>query len=142
MPERILTTQPAGSTWIIEGIGRAAYAFKLVKLNRIEPNSELVAIKVPDSTPEIIAAHAFTDEQALLARVRYNRLVDIFLGLAAYSLQNHLRTSVKGIGQIEIDEIYVGVDRHGCQFVIPVQAKGGKRQALRGSNQARYSLHH
>lgn len=125
MPERILSTQPTGSTWIIEGIGRASYAFKLVKLNRIEPNPELVAIKVPDSTPEIIAAHAFTDEQALLARVRYNRLVDIFLGLAAYSLQNHLRTSVKGIGQIEIDEIYVGVDRHGCQFVIPVQAKGG-----------------
>ena len=30
-----------------------------------------------------------------------------------------------GIGQIEIDEIYVGIDRHGRQFVVPVQAKGG-----------------
>jgi hypothetical protein len=29
------------------------------------------------------------------------------------------------VGQIEIDEIYVGIDRHGRQFVVPVQAKGG-----------------
>ena len=36
-----------------------------------------------------------------------------------------MRTSVKGIGQIETDELYVGVDKRGCQYVIPVQAKGG-----------------
>ncbi|GMV40347.1 MAG: hypothetical protein AMXMBFR64_20630 [Myxococcales bacterium] len=60
--------------------------------------------------------------------VRYNRLIDLFLGLATYSLQNHLRTTVKGIGQIEIDEVYVGVDKHGRQFVIPIQAKGGSDQ--------------
>ncbi|MDP2679684.1 MAG: hypothetical protein Q8O85_13320, partial [Rhodoferax sp.] len=56
---------------------------------------------------------------------RYNRLVDVFLGITAFSLQNHLRTTVKDVGQIEIDEIYVGIDRHGRQFVVPVQAKGG-----------------
>lgn len=66
------------------------------------------------------------DEQALLAKVRYNRLIDIFLGIAASSLQNHLRTTVKGIGQIEIDELYVGLDRNGAQYVVPVQAKGGR----------------
>ncbi len=57
--------------------------------------------------------------------MRYNRLIDIFLGLTTYSLQNHLRTHVKGMGQIEIDEIYVGLNRNGAQYVIPVQAKGG-----------------
>jgi len=60
--------------------------------------------------------------------VRYNRLIDIFLGIVSYSLQNHLQTSVKDMGQIEIDEVYVGVNKHGQQFVIPVQAKGGKDQ--------------
>ncbi len=35
---------------------------------------------------------------------------------------------MKDIGQIEIDEIYVGVDKHGRQYVIPVQAKGGRDQ--------------
>lgn len=128
MPEKVLATQPKGMEWVIEGIGRSRYVFKLVKINRIVPNTKLIVVKVPDATPEIISAYALTDEQALLAKVRYNRLVDIFLGIASYSLQNHLRTTVEGIGQIEIDEIYVGVDRHGRQYVLPVQAKGGSDQ--------------
>lgn len=128
MPETILATQPQGLEWIIEGKGTAQYAFKLARINRIVPNAELVTIKIPEGTPEIISAYSLSDEQALLAKIRYNRIIDVFLGLAAYSLQNHLRTTVKGIGQIEIDEIYVGVDRQGRQYVIPVQAKGGNDQ--------------
>lgn len=125
LPESVRATAARGREWIIEGAGRARYRFKQVKLNRIVPREELLAIKVPDATPEIIGAYALSDEQALLARVRYNRLVDIFLGITAFSLQNHLRTTVKDLGQIEIDEVYVGIDRHGRQFVVPVQAKGG-----------------
>ena len=128
MPQTIIDTQPEGMEWIIEGSGRALYSFKLVKINRIIPNPELIAIKIPDATPEIIALYSLSDEQALLAKVRYNRLIDIFLGITSYSLQNHLRTTVSGIGQIEIDEIYVGIDQQGCQYIIPVQAKGGKDQ--------------
>ncbi|MBN2684522.1 MAG: hypothetical protein JXR40_04540 [Pontiellaceae bacterium] len=125
LPDSIMSTATDGREWIIEGAGRAKYRFKQVKLGKIEPRPELITIKIPDSTPEIISAYALNDEQALLAIVRYNRLVDIFLGITAYSLQNHLRTTVDGIGQIEIDEIYVGLDRQGRQFVVPVQAKGG-----------------
>ena len=99
--------------------------FRLVRQAKIFPNSSLVEIKVPNATPEIVGAYALSDEQALLAKARYNRLVDLFLGLTAYSLQNHLRTTVQGIGQLEIDEIYVGVDSSGSQYVLPVQAKGG-----------------
>lgn len=126
LPDKIRKTAKEGHHWIIVGAGRARYRFCQTVLNRIVPRTDLVAIKVPDATPEIIARYALGDEQALLAKVRYNRLIDIFLGLATYSLQNHLRTSVEGIGQIEIDEIYVGLNRNGAQFVIPVQAKGGR----------------
>jgi len=128
LPQRILATQPHGQEWLIEGAGRAKYEFRLVPINRIIPNPNLVTTKIPDATPEIIAASSLSDEQALLAKVRYNRLIDIFLGVTAYSLQNHLRTTVKGTGQIEIDEVYVGIDKHGCQYIIPVQAKGGTDQ--------------
>lgn len=114
--------------WIIEPAGRAKYRFRLAKISRVVPRTDLIAIKIPDSTPEIIVAYALNDEQALLAKVRYNRLIDIFLGAAVYSLQNHLRTTVKEIGQIEIDELYVGVDKSGSQYIIPVQAKGGNDQ--------------
>lgn len=128
LPPEVLATQPPGMEWIIEGAGRSAYRFRLVRINRIVPRADLVRIAIPDATPELIRAYALDDEQALLAIVRYNRLIDTFLGLTTYSLQNHLRTTVKGIGQIEIDELYIGLDKRGCHYVIPVQAKGGKDQ--------------
>ncbi len=128
LPQRILATQPKGLEWIIEGAGTARYRFRLVSATRIIPSENLVTIGIPDATPELIRAYALDDEQALLAVVRYNRLIDTFLGLTTYSLQNHLRTTVQGIGQIEIDELYFGLDRNGCHYAIPVQAKGGKDQ--------------
>ena len=128
LPEKILKTQTSGRQWIIEGVGKARYRFRLAKENRIVPSANRVTIKIPDSTPELIASYAQSDEQALLAKVRYNRLVDIFLGLTTYSLQNHLRATVSSGAQMEIDELYVGIDKEGCHYVIPVQAKGGSDQ--------------
>lgn len=128
LPDSILRTQPDGQEWIIVGTGVAQYSFRLVGVSRIVPNENLVEVKVPDATPEVIRQYSFSDEQALLAIVRYNRLIDVFLGLTAFSLQNHLRTTVAGTGQIEIDEIYVGIDSRGSHYVIPVQAKGGTDQ--------------
>ncbi len=128
LPNSILATQPDGREWIIEGAGKGRYKFKLVTTTRIVPRDDLVVIDIPDATPELIRAHKLDDEQALLAMVRYNRLIDTFLGLTTYSLQNHLRTTVKGMGQIEIDELYIGMDKRGCHYVIPVQAKGDKDQ--------------
>ncbi|MGO8790478.1 MAG: endonuclease [Terriglobia bacterium] len=127
LPKAIVETAGPGREWIIELAGRAVYRFRLAKLANILPNPHLMAIKIPDSTPEIIASYALTDEQSLLAKVRYNRLMDVFLGLTTYSLQNHLRTTVKAMGntQIEIDEVYVGLNKYGEHFVLPVQAKGG-----------------
>ena len=138
LPDSIRGTANPGLEWIIEGAGRAKYKFIQSKLSRISPREDLITVKIPDSTPEIIQRNAKGDEQALLAKVRYNRLVDIFLGVVAYSLQNHLRTTVKGMGQIEIDEVYVGVNSNGLQFVIPVQAKGGSDK--HGATQTRQDI--
>jgi hypothetical protein len=128
LPDRILATQPSGMEWLITMAGKGKYRFILFSLSRVTPNKDLMLIAVPDSTPEIIRSYALDDEQALLAIIRYNRLVDVFLGITTYSLQNHLRTTVSDIGQIEIDELYVGIDKFGCHYIIPVQAKGGKDQ--------------
>ncbi|MGP8225118.1 MAG: hypothetical protein ACLQGT_03080 [Terracidiphilus sp.] len=127
LPAEISETAPKGKAWIIEGAGRSLYRFRLsdIEATTIDPRNDIATTKIPDSTPEIVTAYALGDEQALLAIVRYNRLIDIFLGLTTYSLQNHLRTHVKDMGQIEIDEVYVGLNRNGAHFVIPVQAKGG-----------------
>lgn len=125
LPQSILATQPQGRSWLILGDGDARYRFRLNALTHLRPTNGLLVRKIPDATPEIISRYALTDEQALLAKVRYNRLIDIFLGIAAYSLQNHLRTKIPNYGQIEIDELYVGLDSRGAQYIVPVQAKGG-----------------
>lgn len=128
-PKEILQTCKGEEQWTIEGIGDAKYRFKLYSTGaKITPNPNLYQIKIPDATPEIITKYAVSDEQALLARVRYNRLIDIFTGITTYSLQNHLRTKIPSIGQIEIDEIYVGLNKKGQHFIIPVQAKIGNDQ--------------
>jgi len=124
LPDKILKTCPKDKQWIILPAGRSKYRFQIVDILEIKPNPNLLQIKIPDSTPGIISNYCLSDEQALLAKLRYNRLVDIFTRVTCYSLQNHLRTTVPHIGQIETDEIYVGLDRNGNHFVFPVEAKG------------------
>jgi len=126
LPDSIRSLAPAGREWIIRAAGRSKYRFALVAEWSVVPNPNWSAIKVPDSTPGLIEKYALSDEQALLAKLRYNRLIDIFTGVTCYSLQNHLRTTVANMGQVETDEIYVGVDRFGAHYVIPIQAKGGR----------------
>lgn len=128
LPKTITEKAPGGKTWVITSRGRAQYQFEASSASRVTPSASRFVTKVPDATPEIIRDNTLGDEQALLATVRYNRLIDTFLGLTTYSLQTHWRTTAKGIGQLEVDEVYVAVDRHGTQFIIPVQAKTGSDQ--------------
>lgn len=128
LPKKIQDTCNPGMEWIIKGVpgtDDARYRFRMVPETKIAPQAGRFVIKVPDATPEIVTQHKMNDEQALLAKLRYNRLIDIFTGVTTYSLQNHLRTKVSGV-QIEIDELYLGVGTHGTQYVIPVQAKVGR----------------
>ncbi len=126
LPENIRKLAASDEEWLIRPAGKSRYKFGLVRKVALASNPSLSKIKVPDATPGIIARYALNDEQALLARLRYNRLVDIFLGITCYSLQNHLRTSVSALGQVETDEVYMGIDRGGAHYVVPVQAKGGR----------------
>ena len=124
LPDSIRRMAPPGKEWIIEPAGRSVYGFVAASFSIVSPAENLVETKLPDATLGIIALYALTDEQAILAKLRYNRLIDIFTGVTSYSLQSHLRTSVEEMGQIETDEIYVGIDKRGMHYVFPVQAKG------------------
>jgi hypothetical protein len=130
LPDDILATAPEDMPWVIRLSGIGRYRFKQTPryLANIRPASGKVVTKVPDATPSIITKNRLNDEQALLAMLRYNRLVDIFTGVTCYSLQNHLRTTVENLGQTETDEVYLGVDKRGVQYVFPVQAKGRKER--------------
>jgi hypothetical protein len=124
LPQTILDRQPAGLEWAILPNGRSKYRFAALPFATIAPRQGLAVTKIPDSTPGIIERYALSDEQSLLAKLRYNRLLDIYAGVTAYPLQSHLRTAIDE-GQLETDEVYVGIDRRGAHYVFPIQAKGG-----------------
>lgn len=126
LPQSIIQKQPAGLEWVIFPAGRGKYRFAAVPFAAVTPTQGMSVTKIPDATPGLIEMYALSDEQALLAKLRYNRLLDIYTGVTTYSLQSHLRTTVPDVGQVETDEVYVGVDKHGAQYVFPIQAKGGK----------------
>lgn len=114
--------------------GSAIYILRPVPFNLIEPRMGMRTIRLPDSTPGVIAKYVMSDEQALLAKLRCNRLLDVFTGLATYHLQSHLRTTItinsaidggKSRSQVETDDLYVGLDQHGAHYILPLQAKGG-----------------
>ena len=59
----------------------------------------------------------------MLENLTLGSIIDFLTGLICYSIQNNLRTTVATIGQIEVDEIYVGINKRSTHFVIPWQAK-------------------
>lgn len=93
---------------------------------KTNPNPMRLATQLYDDTPRVVLQSVVGAKQRLLAQIRYNRLVDCFLGATAYSLG--VWSGKVGRELIEIDEVYVAVDKHGRQFIVPVQAKGGKDQ--------------
>lgn len=109
--------------WAIGGAGKGKYKF--IRLNRtpyMTIPEDLKITRILDSTPQIVLKYQSKDEQGLLARVRYNRLIDTFTGLTTYHLQGHFRTTVEN-GQVEIDDLYIGIDTDGKAYILPVEAK-------------------
>jgi hypothetical protein len=120
LPKSILDS----GNWSISGAGKGKYTF--VRLKRspyVQVPDDMEIIRILDATPQIVLKYQGEDEQGVLARIRYNRLVDIFTGLATYHLQGHYRTTVPGIGQVEVDDLYIGIDTDGNGYSLPVEAK-------------------
>jgi hypothetical protein len=70
-----------------------AGANRATRARGIRPREYLVATGIPDATPEIIASYAQSEKQELLAKVRHNPLIDVFLEITCCSLQSHFRTA-------------------------------------------------
>jgi hypothetical protein len=110
--------------WIIKPKGKGNFAF--TKSNRppfFTIQEELASTEILNSLPDIVEKYIQEDEQGLLSAIRYNRLIDIFTGITCFHLQSHIRTTIEGEGQIEIDDLYVGVDRDGNEYILPLEAK-------------------
>jgi len=120
LPDDILNT----GGWIIIPKGKGRFAFR--KTNRssfIEIQEGLAQIEILNAVPEIVEKYAANDEQGLLSLIRYNRLIDIFTNITCFHLQSHIRTTIADEGQVEIDDLYIGIDDEGNEYIIPTEAK-------------------
>ncbi len=79
LPEGIRKT----GHWAIAAAGRGTYAFqRLANPPHFEiPFGDYTPIDIYDAIPEVVEGLLRQDEQSLLTRILYNRLVDIFTGL-------------------------------------------------------------
>ncbi len=119
--------------WALEPAGRGVYAFRRLKnpAHFKVRFGEYTPVDIYNAIPEVVEGLLRYDEQSLLTRVLYNRLVDIFSGLTCFHIQNHYRSFVTGLGEVELDALYVGVDKNGDLFILPLEAKSrGEREMI------------
>ena len=114
---------------------RGEYVFRLLENAPTFhiPFNDFAIIDIPNAIPDVVESFLRVDEQSLLTRILYNRLLDIFTGLTCYHIQNHLRSSATG--QVEIDALYVAVGKNGELTIIPIEAK-----AVRETDIGRYQI--
>ena len=130
LPAKILAT----GHWAIEPAGRGVYGFRsLHNPPQFEvPFGDYAPVDIYNSIPEVVEGLLRQDEQSLLTRVLYNRLVDIFTGLTCFHIQNHYRSYIDSMGEVELDALYVGVDKTGKLFVLPIEAKSRAESEMIG----------
>ncbi len=115
--------------YVLRATGRGKYRLEQAESTIIEiPENQIVEaldltpLPVRRLLPEVLAE---IDEQGLLTVISYCKLLDHFTGLQVYRLRSHVRKSVPGIGQAELDEIDVGVALRDDEVpvVFPIEAK-------------------
>ncbi|MBN2271094.1 MAG: hypothetical protein JXN61_10795 [Sedimentisphaerales bacterium] len=120
LPDAILKS----GNWILLPKGKGKFAFaKTARGPFVEIQQGLAPIEILNALPQIVEKYTANDEQGLLSTIRYNRLIDIFTGVTCFHLQSHIRTTISGEGQIEIDDLYVGLDEDGLEYILPIEAK-------------------
>lgn len=115
--------------FILRAIGRGKYQFEKGSSTIFVPPPstptealDLTPLPVRRLLPETLAA---MDEQAILTIASYCKLFDHFTGLQVHRLRSHVRKSVPGIGQAELDAIDVGVALRDDEIpvIFPIEAK-------------------
>jgi len=132
--------------WGIVGRGKGKYSFEKIAQNnliRIPKDISSLTVsnaKVKDATPDAVDAVLGNDEQATMTRLRYSDILSHFLGMESFQVQGHERTTVKHVGQIEVDEIYVARSAKK-KFIIPISGKGGDKDCLSYTQALNLSLY-
>lgn len=135
---------------ILRAVGRGRYQFEKASsgiidtpVNELTLAIDLTPMPVRRLLPETMAE---MDEQALLSVVGYCNLLDHFTGMKIYRLRSHVRKSVPGVGQAELDAIDVGIaaGEDEIPVVFPIEAKAVSDELNRVQifNMIQYAAHY
>lgn len=135
---------------VLRAVGRGRYQFEKASsgiietpVNELTPAIDQTPMPVRRLLPETMAE---MDEQALLSVINYCNLLDHFSGMKIYRLRSHVRKSVPGIGQAELDAIDVGIGAGDDEVpvVFPIEAKAVSDELNRVQifNMIRYAAHY
>lgn len=114
---------------VLRAIGRGRYQFEKAADSIIIPPVttpiealDITPLPVRRLLPELPSA---LDEQALLTVASYCKLFDHFTGMTIYRLRSHVRKSVPGVGQAELDAVDVGIasSEDEVPIIFPIEAK-------------------
>ncbi len=136
--------------FILRAIGRGQYQFEKGSSTIFEAIDshvtealDITPLPVRRLLPEKLAD---MDEQAVLTVASYCKIFDHFTGLQIYRLRSHVRKSVPGVGQAELDAIDVGValSDEEIPIVFPIEAKAAADALNRVQvfNMVQYSKHY
>ena len=135
---------------ILRAVGRGPYQFEKASsgiidtpVNELTPAIDQTPMPVRRLLPETMAE---MDEQALLSVVGYCCLLDHFTGMKIYRLRSHVRKSVPGVGQAELDAIDVGIasGEDEIPVIFPIEAKAVSDELNRVQifNMIQYAAHY
>ncbi|RDJ27395.1 hypothetical protein DWF00_10575 [Bosea caraganae] len=135
---------------VLRAVGRGRYQFEKASsgiidtpVNELTPAIDQTPMPVRRLLPETMAE---MDEQALLSVVGYCSLLDHFTGMKVYRLRSHVRKSVPGVGQAELDAIDVGIaaGEDEIPVVFPIEAKAVSDELNRAQifNMIQYAAHY
>jgi hypothetical protein len=135
---------------VLRAVGRGRYQFEKassgiieVPIKELTPTIDQTPMPVRRLLPETMAE---MDEQALLSVVSYCCLLDHFTGMKIYRLRSHVRKSVPGIGQAELDAIDVGIASgdDDVPVIFPIEAKAVSDELNRVQvyNMIQYAAHY
>lgn len=135
---------------VLRAVGRGRYQFEKatsgiidLPVNELTPAIDQTPMPVRRLLPETMAE---MDEQALLSVVGYCGLLDHFTGMKIYRLRSHVRKSVPGVGQAELDAIDVGIAAGDDEapVIFPVEAKAVSDELNRVQifNMIQYAAHY
>ncbi len=121
-------TSPADA---IQTGGVSRPIMRMAARDRVLPDENRYVIRVPNATPSLVERYAFDSKASVLAKVRFNRLIDMFFSVTAFSIGSRVDSTMPEGTQFQTDEVYLAVTGTGQEFVVPVQACGrGKHLSL------------